>query len=148
MRCWDKEEKAMQLQKIQLEEINQKVLAKEGRQKWCRDRTKQYRQNKTFQKNARKIYQQLEEKVKRHLCNRMEGKQNCLGAKYGNGFIMTKKPNRFWFKKSTYIHDSLANEMNWCLQETYIPEWMTKGKNHPDPKKTIQRNCPQLITIR
>ena len=38
---------------VQLKEINQKVLAKKGR-------LKQYRQNRTFQKNERKLYQQLE----------------------------------------------------------------------------------------
>ena len=40
---------------IQLEEIYQKVLAKEGRLK----RVKQYRQNRTFQNNERKFYHQL-----------------------------------------------------------------------------------------
>ena len=45
---------------IQLEEINQKVLAKEGRLKRYRQRGKQYRQNRTFQNNERKFYQQLE----------------------------------------------------------------------------------------
>ena len=33
---------------IQLEEINQKVLAKEGRLKRYRQKVKQYRQNRTF----------------------------------------------------------------------------------------------------
>ena len=45
---------------IQLEEINQKVLAKEGRLKRYRQRVKQYRQNRTFKNNERKFYQQLE----------------------------------------------------------------------------------------
>ena len=40
---------------IQLEEIKQKVLAKEGRLKRYRQRVKQYRKNRTFQNN----YQQL-----------------------------------------------------------------------------------------
>ena len=47
--------------KKQLEEINQKVLAKEGRLKRFRERVKQYRQNRTFQNNERKLYQQLGE---------------------------------------------------------------------------------------
>ena len=42
---------------IQLEEINQKVLAKEGRLKRYQHRAKQYRQNRTFQINERKFYQ-------------------------------------------------------------------------------------------
>ena len=44
---------------VQLEEINQKVLAKERRLKRYRQRVKQYRQNRTFQNNERKFYQQL-----------------------------------------------------------------------------------------
>ena len=42
---------------VKLEEINQKVLAKEGRLKRYRQRVKQYRQNRTFQNNERKFYQ-------------------------------------------------------------------------------------------
>ena len=41
----------------QLKEINQKVLAKEGRLKRYRQRAKQYRENWTFQNNERKFYQ-------------------------------------------------------------------------------------------
>ena len=44
---------------VQLEEINQKVLAKEKRLKRYRQRVKQYRQNRTFQNNERKFYQHL-----------------------------------------------------------------------------------------
>ena len=39
--------------------INQKVLAKEGRLKRYRERVKQYRQNRRFQNNERKFYQQM-----------------------------------------------------------------------------------------
>ena len=45
---------------VQLEEINQKVLAKEWRLKKYRQRVKQYKQNRTFQNNERKFYRQLE----------------------------------------------------------------------------------------
>ena len=31
-------------------------------------------------------------------------------------------------KKFTSIHDRLAIELNRCLQEVNLPEWMTKGK--------------------
>ena len=44
---------------VQLEEINQKILANEGRLKRYRQRVKQYRQNRTFEDNERKFYQQL-----------------------------------------------------------------------------------------
>ena len=45
--------------RVKLKEINQKVLAKEGRLKRYRQRVKQYRQNRTFQNSERKFYQQL-----------------------------------------------------------------------------------------
>ena len=44
---------------VQLEEINQKVMAKERRLKRYRQRVKQYRQKRTFQNNKRKFYRQL-----------------------------------------------------------------------------------------
>ena len=44
---------------IQLEVINQNVLAKEGILKRYRQRVKQYRQNRTFKNNERKFYQQV-----------------------------------------------------------------------------------------
>ena len=62
-RCWNMlEEKGKATQEkitVQLEEINQKVLAKEGRIKRFRRRVKQYGQNWTFQNNERKFYQQV-----------------------------------------------------------------------------------------
>ena len=55
--CRDKKEKATQGKiTIQLEEINQKVLAKEGRLKRYQGRVKQYRKNRSFQSNERKFY--------------------------------------------------------------------------------------------
>ena len=44
---------------VQLEEINQKVLAKEGRLNRYRLRVKQYKQKRTFQNNERKFYHKL-----------------------------------------------------------------------------------------
>ena len=44
---------------VQLEEIHQKILAKEGTLKRYRQRVKQYRQNRTFQNNERTFYQHL-----------------------------------------------------------------------------------------
>ena len=55
-----KKEKATQEKiTIQLEEITQKVLTKEGRLKRYRERVKQYRQERTCQNNERKFYQQV-----------------------------------------------------------------------------------------
>ena len=56
-----KEKTTQEKHTAQLEEIHQKVLAKEGRLKRYRQRVKQYRQNRTFQNNERKFYQQLGE---------------------------------------------------------------------------------------
>ena len=53
-----KEQATWEKTTVQLE-INQKILAKEGRLKRYRQRVKQYRQNRTFQNNERKFYQQL-----------------------------------------------------------------------------------------
>ena len=59
--CMNKKENAIQEKIIiKFEEINQKVLAKEGRLSSYRLRVKQYGENKTFE-NERKFYQQLEE---------------------------------------------------------------------------------------
>ena len=58
--CRDKKEKAIQKKiTIQLEEMNQKVLAKEGRLKKYRQKVQQYRPNRTFQNKERKFYQQV-----------------------------------------------------------------------------------------
>ena len=55
-----KEKKATQEKiTIQLEEINQKVLVKEGRLKRYRQRVKQYGQNRKFKNNKKKFYQQV-----------------------------------------------------------------------------------------
>ena len=58
--CRYKNERAIQEKKtIQLEEINQRVLAKERRLQRYRQKVKQHRQNRTFQNNERKFYPQL-----------------------------------------------------------------------------------------
>ena len=48
-----------------------------------------------------------------------------------------------WFKKFTSIHDRVAIEMNRCLQDTQVLEWMTKGKTtlfQKDPSKGTAPN--------
>ena len=58
--CWNKKEKTTQVKiTVQVEEINQRVLAKERRLKKYRQKVKQYRQNRTFQNNERKFCIQL-----------------------------------------------------------------------------------------
>ena len=48
----------------------------------------------------------------------------------------------FWFKKFTSIHDRLALEMNRCLQDVQVPDWMTKGKTTIIPKDPSKRTVP------
>ena len=55
----------------------------------------------------------------------------------------------FCFKKFTSIHGRLALEMNRCLQDAYVPEWMTKGKTtliQKDPSKGTAPNNYRPIT--
>ena len=150
---------------VQLEEINKKVLAKEGRLKRYRQKVKQYRQNRTFQNNKRKFYQQLgghdtktyqqpdaketeqfwtkiwQPKKHNDTTRQLEGLEE--GPKAEIHIELLKKTLKkisnwktpgidgihgFWFKKFTSIHDRLALEMNRCLQDAQVPDWMTKGK--------------------
>ena len=55
----------------------------------------------------------------------------------------------FWFKKFISIHDRLALEMNRCLRDAQIPDWMTKGKTtliQKDPCKGTAPNNYRPIT--
>ena len=178
---------------VQLEEINQKVLVKERRLKRYQQRVKQYRQNRTFQNNERKFYQQLgghdtktyqqpyaretEQfwtkiwQLKKHnekaewindMTRELEGLEE--GLKVEIHIELLKKTQKkisnwktpghngihgFWFKKFTSIHDRLALEMNRCLQDTQVPDWITKGKTtliQKDPSKGTAPNNYRPIT--
>ena len=54
----------------------------------------------------------------------------------------------FWFKKFTSIYGSkneqmlTALEMNRCLQEAQVPDWMTKGKTTLIQKKPSKGTTP------
>ena len=48
----------------------------------------------------------------------------------------------FWFKKFNSIHDRFATEMNKCIQETEMPEWMTKEITTQIQKDVIKGNAP------
>ena len=78
---------------IELEEINQKVLVKEGRLKRYRQRVKQYRQtgnSKTMKENS---ISNWEESTMKHTNNQMKKKPNDFGPKYGNKKNITKSLN-------------------------------------------------------
>ena len=82
--CRNRKEKTTQEKiTIELEEINQKVLAKEGKSKRYWQRVKQYRQNRTFHNKEHSI-NNWEEMTQKHTNNRMQKKPNNLGLKYGN----------------------------------------------------------------
>ena len=57
----------------------------------------------------------------------------------------------FWFKKFPSIPDRLALEMNRCLQDEQVPDWMTKGKTtliQKDPSKgTAPNNYKPIICL-
>ena len=77
---------------IQLEEINQNVLAKEGRLKRYRQRVKQNRQNRTFPKQLKEILPtSCGEMTQKHTNNRMQEKPKDFGLKYGNQENIRKK---------------------------------------------------------
>ena len=48
----------------------------------------------------------------------------------------------FWFKTFTSIYDRLALEMNRCLQDEYVPDWVTKGKTLLIQKDPIKGTAP------
>ena len=174
---------------IQLEEINEKVVAKEGRLKRYQERLQQYRQNRTFQNNERKFNLLVGGDGTKTHQQADARKRNNFVVKYGNQENIAKKLNRkaAWvkgyrfrrrtksenthrftqnntkkisnwktsshdgihgclFKKSTSIHDRLALEMNRCLQEADVPEWMTKRKRPRWSKKTTSKELPQTPT--
>ena len=82
--CRNKKEKAAQEKiTVQLEEINQKVLANEERLKRYRQRIMHYRQNRSFQNNERKFNQQLGRDDKKTYQNRMPKERNDFSLKYG-----------------------------------------------------------------
>ena len=172
---------------VQIEGINQKVLAKEGRLNRYRQKVKQYRQNRTSQNKERKFYQQLggsdtktyqqpdAKETERFWTKILQLKKHNENAEWINNITREleglkegpemeihvdllrttlkrisnwKAPGHdgihgFWFKKSTSIRDRLALEMNRCLQDAQVPEWMTKGKTtliQKDPNKGIAPN--------
>ena len=175
------------------EEINQKVLTKEGRLKRYRQRVKQYKQNRIFPNNERKFYQQLgggdtktyqkpdAKETERFWTKIWEPKKHNENAEWINNITREldglkedpkmeihvdllkttlkrisnwKVPGHdgihgFWFKKFTSIHNRLALEMNRCLQDAQVPEWMTKGKTtliQKDPSKGTVPNNYRPIT--
>ena len=105
---------------VQLEEIHQKVLAKEGRLKRYRQRVKQYRQNRTFQNNERKFYQEL-----RGDDNKTHQQPNA------------KETERFWTKIwQPKQHNEKAEWINHITRELEQLEEGPKAEIHTDLLRT------------
>ena len=168
-------------------------MDKEGRLNRYQQRVKQYRQNRTFQNNERKLYQQLGgsdmktyqqpdiKETKRFWTKIWQPKKHNENAEGINNITREldgleegpemeihvnllkttikrisnwKAPDHdgihgFWFKKVTSIHERLAQEMNRCLQDAQVPEWMTKGKTtliQKNPRKGTAPNSYRTIT--
>ena len=89
-----RKEKAAQIkQTIQLEEINQKILAKERRLKIYLDRIKQFRQNRIYQDKEKNSTNKSVENTWRHTSNRVTKKYNNFGEKYGKKEDIKEKPH-------------------------------------------------------
>ena len=75
--------------------------------------------------NMAKKFEGLDEGTKAEIhidLLRMTLKKYQIGSMSGHDGI-----HGFWFKKFTTTHETLALEMNRCLQEAHVPEWITKG---------------------
>ena len=108
---------------MQLEEIKQKVLAKEGRLKRYRQRVKHYRQNRTLQNNERKFYQQLG----------------------GDDTKTYQQPDateteRFWIRIWQQKHNEKAEWINHMTRELEELEEGLKAEIHIDLLKTTLKN--------
>ena len=122
---WNRKEKTTHEKlTIKLEEINQKVLAKEGRLKRYRQRVKQYRQNRTFQNNERKFYQQW------------GGNDNKIYQQPD-----AKETQRFWTKKwQPKKHNEKAEWINDVTREQEGLKECPKVEIHTDLFKTTIKN--------
>ena len=115
---------------VQLEEIHQKVRAKEGRLKRYRQRVKQYRQNRTFQNNEKKVYQQL-------------GRDNNKTHQQPNG----KEIERFWTKIwQPKQHNEKAEWINHITRELEQHEEGPKAEIHTDLLRTTLKKVSNWKT--
>ena len=125
--CRDKKEKVTQEKiTIQLEEINQKVLAKEGRLQRYRQRVKQYWQNWTFQNNERKFYQQV-------------GGDDTKTYQEPEA----KEIKQFWTKNGNQKHSEKAEWINYMTRELEGLEEGPKAEILIDLLKTTLKNIKQ-----
>ena len=114
---------------IQLEEIYQKVQAKEARLKRYQQRVKQYRQNRIFQNNQRKFYQQL------------GGDDNKIYQQ-----LDAKETEWFWTKIwQPKQHNEKAEWINHITRELELEEGL-KAQIHTDLLKTTLKKVSNWKT--
>ena len=78
----------------QVKDLNQKILAKDGRHRRCLDRVKKCKQNWTFQNDERKFYQKVTgEYTRTSQQPAAKETKNNFGVKYGNGKNITEMLN-------------------------------------------------------
>ena len=114
---------------VQLEEINQKVLAKERRLNRYRQKVKQYRQNPTFQNNGRKFYQKL-------------GWSNTKTYQQPDA----KETERFWTKIWQQKHNENAEWINNITRKLEGLEEGRKTEIHIDLLKTTRKRISNWKT--
>ena len=121
---------------VKHEEINQKVHVKEGKLKRYRQRLKQYRQNRTFQNNERKFYQQLggdDTKKYQQPDGCKKKNPNDFGLKYGNQKRQQKgRMDKQYGKRirKTQRSPENGNTHRFTQNDTKnISNWKTPGHN-------------------
>ena len=102
-------------------------MAKDGRLKRCRERTKQYRQNKKLQNNERIFYQQVR-------VGRVKSYQQ----------PDANEAKRFWSKVCEWKdHNKKSEWINIIEKELWILEEGLKVKIYPNSPKTTLKNIKQ-----
>ena len=155
-----------------LEELKQRALAIKAKLNRYDKRTKQYRQNRLFETNQKKLFEELEGKTHETIVPDAEESKQFWSEIWDqpvehngeaewlkdieHGLIdieeqeniridsskvrkqIHKVPNwkspgpdgvqGYWIKNFKSLHDIIANQLDGCLQENTVPEWMTTGK--------------------
>ena len=148
-KCRDEKKKRHKKKiKIKLQEIKQKLLAKEVRLKGYRERIQNTNKTGHSKTTKRNFTNKWGEMTRKHTNNRMQEKTN----NFGNQENLTKKPNGYatWQKykkeskkvqkwKCTSIYSALKN----IKQENAAPwwnSWILVVEIHPHSRQTSTRN--------
>ena len=153
------------------EELKQRVIAKAGKIKRYQDRIDQYRLNKLFYTDQKKVYEEFSGAKEENVAPDSEeakqfwsdiwskqGKHNANAewlsdlknetqvGKQQNIRIDREKIKQatskmanwkspgpdlvqgFWLKNFISLHERLAEQLDQCLREGVVPDWLTKGR--------------------